>query len=167
MTAAVGRSHLRRLERGGGHFIDSIGVYESWGRHASCRAYVRTLDGLTKFISPPFLVGEPYIGGYLRNHSSLLRIRNYNKIRRKGEISKESGHMEMEQITIQVDAKAARAFKSASEEERRKLEALLSIRLSEVTRTRESLKAIMNEISQKAEEHGLTPEILKALLNED
>ena len=75
--------------------------------------------------------------------------------------------MEMEQITIQVDAKAARAFKSALEEQRRKLEALLSIRLSEVTRTRESLKAIMNEISQKAEEHGLTPEILMALLNED
>jgi len=75
--------------------------------------------------------------------------------------------MEMEQITIQVDAKAARAFKSASEEQRRKLEVLLSIRLSEVTRTRESLKAIMNEISQKAEEHGLTPEILMALLNED
>ncbi|HAP93545.1 MAG TPA: hypothetical protein DCM26_02830 [Desulfotomaculum sp.] len=75
--------------------------------------------------------------------------------------------METEQITIQVDAEAARVFKSASAEDRRKLEALLSIRLSEITRTRESLKAIMNEISQKAEERGLTPEILKAILNED
>ena len=75
--------------------------------------------------------------------------------------------MEMEQITIKVDAEAARAFKSASVEDRRKLEALISIRLREVTRTRESLKAIMNEISQKAEESGLTPEILKAMLNED
>ena len=75
--------------------------------------------------------------------------------------------MEKEQITIQVDAEAARAFKSASAEDRRKLEALISIRLREVTRTRESLKAIMNEISQKAEERGLTPEILKAILNED
>ena len=75
--------------------------------------------------------------------------------------------MEMEQITIQVDAEAARAFKSASVEERRKLEALLSLRLSEVTRTRESLKAIMNEIGQKAEQRGLTPEILKTILNED
>ena len=74
--------------------------------------------------------------------------------------------MEMEQITIKVDAEAARAFKSASVEDRRKLEALISIRLREVTRTRESLKAIMNEISQKAEESGLTPEILKAMLNE-
>ena len=75
--------------------------------------------------------------------------------------------METEQITIQVDAQAARAFKSASIEERRKLEALLSIRLSEMTRTRESLKAIMDEISQKAKERGLTPDILKAMLNED
>jgi hypothetical protein len=75
--------------------------------------------------------------------------------------------METEQITIQVDAEAARVFKSASAEDRRKLEALLSIRLSEMTRTRESLKAIMNEISQKAEERGLTPKILKAMLDED
>jgi hypothetical protein len=75
--------------------------------------------------------------------------------------------METEQITIQVDAEAARAFKSASEEDRRKLAALLSIRLNEMTRTRESLKAIMNEISQKAQERGLKPEILKAMLNED
>lgn len=74
--------------------------------------------------------------------------------------------METEQITIQVAAEAARAFKSASEEDRRKLETLLSIRLTEVTRTRESLKAIMNEISQKAEERGLTPDILKAMLDE-
>lgn len=75
--------------------------------------------------------------------------------------------METEQITIQVDAEAAHAFKSASEKDRRKLEALLSVRLREVTRTRESLKAVMNEISQKAEERGLTPEVLKAMLNED
>ena len=33
--------------------------------------------------------------------------------------------MEVEQITIQVDAEAAKAFKSASSEDRRKLEALL------------------------------------------
>jgi hypothetical protein len=75
--------------------------------------------------------------------------------------------METEQITIQVDAEAARAFKSASAEDRRKLEALLSIRLSEVTGTRESLKTMMSELSQKAEHRGLTPEILKAMLNED
>ncbi len=75
--------------------------------------------------------------------------------------------METERITIQVDAEAAKAFKSASAEDRRKLEALLSIRLSEVTRTRESLRVIMDEISEKAKLRGLTPEILKKILNED
>ncbi len=75
--------------------------------------------------------------------------------------------METEQITIQVDAEAARAFKSASEEDRRKLEALLSIRLTEVIKTRDSLKAIMGGISQKAQERGLTPEILRSILDEE
>jgi hypothetical protein len=75
--------------------------------------------------------------------------------------------METEQITIQVDAEAARAFKSASAQERRKLEALLSIRLTEVIKARDSLKEIMSEISQKAQERGLTPEILRSILDEE
>jgi len=75
--------------------------------------------------------------------------------------------METERITIQVDAEAAKAFNSASADDRRKLEALLSVRLSEVTRARESLQVIMAEISEKAERRGLTPEILKKMLNED
>jgi len=79
----------------------------------------------------------------------------------------EREEMETERISIQVDAEAAKAFKSASAEERRKLEALLSVRLSEVTRTRESLQVIMDEISEKAEQRGLTPKILKKILNED
>jgi hypothetical protein len=80
---------------------------------------------------------------------------------------KERDGMETERITIQVDSEAAKAFKSASAEERRKLEALLSVRLSEVTRTRESLQVIMDEISEKAERRGLAPEMLKKILNED
>jgi len=47
------------------------------------------------------------------------------------------------------------------------LEALLSIRLTEVIKTRDSLKAIMGEISQKAQERGLTPEILRSILDEE
>ena len=49
----------------------------------------------------------------------------------------------------------------------RKLEALLSIRLSEVTRSGESLDAVMQEISEKAKARGLTSEILKSLLDEE
>jgi hypothetical protein len=75
--------------------------------------------------------------------------------------------METEVISIRVDAATAKAFKSLPEEDRRKLEALLSIRLSEVSRRGESLDAIMQEISEKAKARGLTPEILKSLLDEE
>ena len=75
--------------------------------------------------------------------------------------------METEQITIRVDAEAAKAFQSASAGNRRKLEALLSIRLSEATKPGASLQQIMEEMSRKAQERGLTPEILQSILNED
>jgi hypothetical protein len=75
--------------------------------------------------------------------------------------------METEPITIHVDAEAARAFKAASEEEQRKLEALLSLRLLEATDRSRPLKEIMSEISRQARERGLTPEILKDILDED
>jgi hypothetical protein len=75
--------------------------------------------------------------------------------------------METEQITIRVDAEAAKAFQSASADNRRKLEALLSIRLSEATKPGASLQQIIGEMSRKAQERGLSPEILQSILNED
>ena len=75
--------------------------------------------------------------------------------------------METEVISIRVDAETARTFKSLPEEDRRKLEALISIRLSEVSRSGEPLDAVMKEIADKAKERGLTPEILKSLLDEE
>jgi hypothetical protein len=73
--------------------------------------------------------------------------------------------METEIIAIRVDAEAARLFKTAPPEERRKLEALLSLRLSEITRPSASLPEIMREISRQAQARGLTPEILQMILN--
>ena len=75
--------------------------------------------------------------------------------------------MSTEVISIRVDAEAAKAFRSLSEEDRRRLEAILSIRLSEITQRGESLEAVMQEISDKAKARGLTPEILNSLLNEE
>ncbi|MDQ6694158.1 MAG: hypothetical protein M3014_07015 [Chloroflexota bacterium] len=75
--------------------------------------------------------------------------------------------MQTEEIIINVDPAAAKAFNTASDEERRKLEALISLRLIEVTRSKESLAEIMDEISRKAQERGLTPEILQSLLDEE
>lgn len=74
--------------------------------------------------------------------------------------------METKTITIRVNAEAARIFETASEEQQRKLEALFSLKLSEVARQKRSLEEVMSDISRKAEKRGLTPEILDSILNE-
>ena len=74
--------------------------------------------------------------------------------------------MKTEEITIRVDAQAAGAYRSASDEERRKLDLLLSLKLTDATQSNRSLKDVTREISRKAQERGLTPEILEALLRE-
>jgi len=74
--------------------------------------------------------------------------------------------MATEQITIRVDTKAAQAYNSASDEERRKLELLVSLQILEFTRPQRSLKEVMNVISRNAQRRGLTPEILQSILDE-
>lgn len=74
--------------------------------------------------------------------------------------------MATETITIHVDARAAHAFNTASEDERRKLEALLSLRLLKAVQTTEPLEHLMRRISQNAQRRGLTPEILQDILND-
>jgi hypothetical protein len=70
----------------------------------------------------------------------------------------------MQTIQIQVTPEAARAFRNASEPERKKLELLLNLRLLEVSRARKPLEDVMREISRSAQARGLTPEILDDLL---
>lgn len=74
--------------------------------------------------------------------------------------------METKTITIRVNAEVARMFEAASEEQRRKLEALLSLKLSDVTRNKRTVEEIMSEISRNAQARGLTPEILNSILDE-
>ena len=74
--------------------------------------------------------------------------------------------METDEITIRVNPDAAIAYRSASEEERHKLDALLSLRITDATRSKESLTQIMHEISQQAQARGVTPEILRAILDD-
>ena len=50
--------------------------------------------------------------------------------------------------------------------ERRKFNALLSLRLSEAAEPSRSLKEIMREASQEAQQRGLTTDLLKEILNE-
>ena len=75
--------------------------------------------------------------------------------------------MDTEVINIRVDAETAKSFKSLPEEDRRKVEALLSIRLSDVSRGAESLDTVMKEIADRAKARGLNAEILESLLDEE
>jgi hypothetical protein len=74
--------------------------------------------------------------------------------------------MQTEEITIRVDADAARAYRATADEDRKKLDLLLSLRLSEALHPRGSLRELMHELSRKAQERGLTPEILESILRE-
>jgi len=74
--------------------------------------------------------------------------------------------METQAITIRVSPEAARVYNTATAEQQRKLEVLLSLKLTEVARTPRALEDVMDEISRKAQARGLTPEILESLLDE-
>ena len=72
-----------------------------------------------------------------------------------------------EEITLTVDSEAARAYNSASPEERRKIDLLLNLSLREATSSKRPLKEIMAEIGENARSRGLTPEILQSILDEE
>ena len=75
--------------------------------------------------------------------------------------------MKAEEITIRVTPDAAQVYRSASEELRRKLDLLLSLRLSQFRDSdRQSLTDLMREISREAQSRGMTPAILKSILDE-
>jgi hypothetical protein len=74
--------------------------------------------------------------------------------------------MTVESITIQVEPAAAEAYRALSEQDRRKIDLLLSLRLRDATRSERDLQELMRDISRKAKKRGLTPEILKSILDE-
>jgi ferritin-like protein len=71
-------------------------------------------------------------------------------------------------ISIEVDSDTAKAFAEAAEEERRKLELLLALRLRELTSGPiRPLREIMDNIGANAKARGLTPELLGSLLRDE
>lgn len=74
--------------------------------------------------------------------------------------------MEMRTITVRVDTDTASAYEASSEIDRRKIDLLLNLKLKEVIRKIRSLEEVMEDVSRKAQERGLTPEILDAILAE-
>jgi len=73
--------------------------------------------------------------------------------------------MTIANITIPLDAQTAQIYTRASSEDKRKLRVLLSLWLREFAISPRPLQVIMDEISEKAQARGLTPEILESLLN--
>ena len=70
-------------------------------------------------------------------------------------------------ITIPLDPQTARAYDSASPEEKRKIQALLSLWLRELAAGEyPSLQQVLDEVGNKAKARGLTPEILDSLLKD-
>ena len=71
-----------------------------------------------------------------------------------------------DRITVSVDSDVAKAYRSASDSERRKLDLLINLWLRDVTKPGKSLRETMSEISRNAQRRGLTPEILQSILDD-
>lgn len=67
-------------------------------------------------------------------------------------------------IELQVDAALAQRFNRASEEEKRKIQTLVSLMLGESSSSVERLRKLMDIISGNAAERGLTPDVAESLL---
>jgi hypothetical protein len=74
--------------------------------------------------------------------------------------------MKTDEITIHVDAEVATAYRTATEEDRRKMDLLASFQLAEFQRSPESLEKVMDDMSREAQERGLTFQILDSILHE-
>ena len=68
-------------------------------------------------------------------------------------------------ITIPLDRQTARAYDSAPPEEKRKIQALLSLWLRELASGQyPALQEVLDELGRKAKARGLTPDVLDSLL---
>jgi hypothetical protein len=73
----------------------------------------------------------------------------------------------MQEITIEVSSEVAEAYQAASPQARQKIQTFISILLQDhIERDVALLRELMDEISDRAEARGLTPEILESILNE-
>jgi hypothetical protein len=74
--------------------------------------------------------------------------------------------MAISTINIPVESELAQVYQTVSDEERQKLQVLVSLWLRDLA-SQGSLPALMDEISERAVERGLTPELLDSLLDDD
>ncbi len=76
--------------------------------------------------------------------------------------------MSVASMSIQLEGKAAEAYRLATLEKREWLELLVNSLVREFAQySPQSLLALMNEMSQEAQANGLTAEILESLLADE
>jgi hypothetical protein len=71
-------------------------------------------------------------------------------------------------IQVPIPEALARVYESASSEEKRKAQWLIELVLRDLFRNQpESLSDVVHDISERAGDRGITPEILDELLRDD
>ena len=70
-------------------------------------------------------------------------------------------------IRIELDEQVAQIYTTASAEKRRKIQAMVTLWLKAFAETDVSLDSFMNDMSDRAKQRGLTPEILNRLLADE
>ena len=68
-------------------------------------------------------------------------------------------------INVPLDDETAKIYEKASSADKRKMQLLLHLWLREFEQPSISLDKLMDDISRKAQERGLTPEVLDSILN--
>lgn len=69
-------------------------------------------------------------------------------------------------ITIPVDVETVRLYQTATSEQKQKIQLLLNSWLKNATATISQHKQFLDNLSEKVESRGLTPETLKSILGE-
>ena len=71
-------------------------------------------------------------------------------------------------ITIQVDAEVAKVYTEASAQDRQRIEMLLSLQLQDfIANPPRPLGEVIEEISARVADRGLTEEILESILRDE
>ena len=68
-------------------------------------------------------------------------------------------------VNIPLDNETARIYEKAPLVDKKKMQILLNLWLREFEKPSISLDQLMDDVSRKAQERGLTPEILESILN--
>lgn len=69
-------------------------------------------------------------------------------------------------VNISLDNETAKVYKRASSADKKKMQLLLSLWLREFEKPSTTLEKLMDDISRKAQERGLTPKIVESILND-